>query len=74
MKFQHAVVSRRSMPFWCVANPLSDPFGGAVLENPDSLDTARLIADAAREGLIEDTAFGGNRIISAGRQGAGTLG
>ena len=57
MKFQHAVVSRRSMPFWCVANPLGDPFGGAVLEKSDSLDTARLIADAAREGLIEATSY-----------------
>ena len=57
MKFQNAVVTRRSMPFWCVANPLGDPFGGAVLEKSDSLDTAGIIADAAREGLIEATSY-----------------
>ena len=36
------------MPFWCVGNALADPFGGAVLDKIDSLDVARLIADACR--------------------------
>lgn len=55
--FNHPVVTARSMPFWCVGNPLADPFGGAVLSEVDSLTTARLIADAAREGLIEATSY-----------------
>ena len=50
-------VTLRSMPFWCVGNPLGDPFGGPVLPKIDSLDVARLLADAAREGLIEATSF-----------------
>ena len=50
-------VTRRSMPFWCVSNPLSDPFGGKVLPTIDSLDVARLLAEAAQAGLIEMTSF-----------------
>ena len=55
--FDNSVVSARSMPFWCVGNALADPFGGAVLEKIDSLEVARLIADACREGWIEETAY-----------------
>ncbi|MDX9795130.1 MAG: TIM barrel protein, partial [Kiritimatiellia bacterium] len=43
--------------FWCVGNPLGDPFGGAVLPKIDSLDVAKLLAAAAGEGLIEATSF-----------------
>jgi len=50
-------VTLRSMPFWCVGNPLGDPFGGAVLPKIDSLDVAKLLAAAAGEGLIEATSF-----------------
>jgi xylose isomerase len=50
-------VTERSMPFWCVANPLSDPFGGNVQPKPDSLDVARLLAWAKGEGLLETTSF-----------------
>jgi len=50
-------VTLRSMPFWCVGNPLGDPFGGPVLPAIDSLDVAKLLADAAGEGLIEATSF-----------------
>jgi len=55
--FTHSTVSSRSMPFWCVGNPLADPFGGAVLEKIDSLDVAQLIADSCRSGWIEETAY-----------------
>ena len=48
-------VNARSMPFWCVANPLGDPFGGPVQEKPDSLDVAKMLAKACKEGLIEMT-------------------
>lgn len=50
-------VTMRSMPFWCVANPLADPFGGDVQPKPDSLETAKLLARAKKEGLIDATAF-----------------
>jgi xylose isomerase len=45
------------MPFWCVGNPLSDPFGGSVLPKIDSLDVAKLLAEAAANRLIEATSF-----------------
>ncbi len=57
MSYNKVCVTKRSMPFWCVANPLSDPFGGAVLQKIDSLETAGIIAWAGKEGLIESTAF-----------------
>ncbi len=50
-------ITHRSMPFWCVSNPLSDPFGGKVLPAIDSLDVAGLLAEAARAGQIEATSF-----------------
>ncbi len=50
-------VTLRSMPFWCVGNPLVDPFGGAVLPKIDSLEVAQLLAEAAGEGFIEATSF-----------------
>jgi len=52
-----SVVTSRSMPFWCVGNPLADPFGGAVLNRIDSAEVARLIARAKRDGLIDATAY-----------------
>ena len=39
-------VNARSMPFWCVANPLGDPFGGPVQPKLDSLEVAEIIEDA----------------------------
>ncbi len=55
--FNQFCVTDRSMPFWCVANPLSDPFGGNVQEKPDSLDVAKTLAWAKGENLIEATSF-----------------
>lgn len=43
--FDIAPVTFRSMPFWCVGNPLSDPFGGSVLPKIDSLEVARILAE-----------------------------
>jgi len=45
------------MPFWCVSNPVGDPFGGAVLPRISSVSTAKILAWAAKEGLIEGTSF-----------------
>ena len=50
-------VNARSMPFWCVGNPLGDPFGGPVQPKLDSLEVAQIIADAKTEGLIEMTSY-----------------
>jgi xylose isomerase len=50
-------VTLRSMPFWCVGNPLGDPFGGPVLPKIDSVEVAKILAGAAKEGLIEATSF-----------------
>ena len=57
MDFNQGCVSYRSMPFWCVGSPLSDPFGGAVLSRFDSLEIAKIIAWAAREGYVEATSY-----------------
>ncbi|HOK05265.1 MAG TPA: TIM barrel protein [Victivallales bacterium] len=57
-------VTLRSMPFWCVANPLGDPFGETVLPKIDSLETAMMIAKAANEGLIEATSFHDDDLVS----------
>lgn len=57
MSYDFGCVTYRSMPFWCVGSPLSDPFGGAVLERADSLDVAKLIAWAGKEGYIEATSY-----------------
>lgn len=48
-------VAARSMPFWCVRNQLSDPFGGPVQDPQDSLDTAKMLAKACKAGLIDMT-------------------
>ncbi|MGI5868309.1 MAG: TIM barrel protein [Kiritimatiellia bacterium] len=55
--YNKGCVTHRSMPFWCVANPLADPFGGPVMERLDPVEIARLIAEAAEAGLVEMTAF-----------------
>lgn len=57
-------VTLRSMPFWCVANPLGDPFGETVLPRVDSVDAAAIIAKAAGEGLIEATSFHDDDLVS----------
>jgi len=56
-RFGMGPCTARSMPFWCVGNPLSDPFGGAVLERIDSIKVAEIICWAAEQNLIEATSF-----------------
>jgi xylose isomerase len=55
--FNVGPVTLRSMPFWCVGNPLADPFGPKVLPAIDSVQVADLLAEAAEAGLIEATSF-----------------
>ena len=54
----------RSMPFWCVGNPLGDPFGGIVLPRISSVEVAEILAWAAGEGLIEATSFHDDDLVS----------
>ena len=55
--FKSGPVTARSMPFWCVANELGDPFGKTVLEHLPSTEVCKIICEAAADGLIEMTSF-----------------
>lgn len=45
-----------SMPYWCVANPVGDPFGPHVLDRLDSLQVTDILCEAGRKKLIDFTA------------------
>ena len=45
-----------SMPFWCVANPVGDPFGRAIMDRISSVETADILCKAREEKLIDFTA------------------
>ncbi len=45
-----------SMPFWCVSNPVGDPFGPAVMDRISSLEVCDLLCKARQEKLIDFTA------------------
>ena len=62
--FNVGPVTLRSMPFWCVGNPLGDPFGGKVLPAIESVRVADLLAEAARAGLIEATSFHDDDLVA----------
>lgn len=64
LEFNKSCVTTRSMPFWCVGNPLSDPFGGSVLEKISSVETAKLIAWGATQGYLEQTAFHDDDLVA----------
>ncbi len=44
-----------SMPFWCVANPVGDPFGPAVMDRISSVEVCDLLCKAKEEKLIDFT-------------------
>ena len=44
-----------SMPYWCVANPVGDPFGPGVMERISSLEVTDILCGAKKDGLIEFT-------------------
>ena len=44
-----------SMPYWCVANPVGDPFGPGVMERISSLEVTDILCDTKKDGLIEFT-------------------
>jgi xylose isomerase len=45
-----------SMPYWCVGNPVGDPFGPGVLERINSLQVTDLLCEARGDKLIDYTA------------------
>jgi xylose isomerase len=44
-----------SMPFWCVANPVGDPFGPSVMDRVSSVEACDLLCKAREEKLIDFT-------------------
>ncbi|HET6486886.1 MAG TPA: TIM barrel protein [Spirochaetia bacterium] len=46
---------RLSMPFWCVSNPVGDPFGPAVMDRISSVEVCDLLCKARGEKLIDFT-------------------
>ncbi len=44
-----------SMPYWCVGNPVGDPFGPGILDPVDSLEVTDILCEAGKEGLIDYT-------------------
>jgi xylose isomerase len=44
-----------SMPYWCVANPVGDPFGPGVMDRTTSLETTDILCGAKNKGLIDFT-------------------
>ena len=62
-RFDVGPVTLRSMPFWCVANPMADSSGKPVLPPSAPVETCSLICDAAEQGFIEATSFRDNDIV-----------
>lgn len=44
-----------SMPFWCVGNPVGDPFGPAVMDRLSSVEVCDILCKARQEKLIDAT-------------------
>jgi len=42
-----------SIGWWCVGNPVADPFGSGVLDGISTMEIADLLCDARKEGLID---------------------
>lgn len=45
-----------SMPYWCLGNPVGDPFGPGVMGRISSLDVTDVLCEAKKEGLIDYSA------------------
>ena len=41
-----------SMPYWCVGNPVGDPFGPGVMDRVTPLEVTDIIAQAGKDGLV----------------------
>ncbi|MBN1835165.1 MAG: hypothetical protein JW820_04890 [Spirochaetales bacterium] len=52
-----------SMPFWCVANPVGDPFGGHVMDRMSSVEICDLLCKAKKDGLIDYTSTHDDNLV-----------
>lgn len=64
MRYDRYCITHRSMPFWCVGNPLADPFGGPVLPAATSLEVAELLCKGAQSGYLEKSSFHDDDLVS----------
>ena len=53
-----------SMPFWCVGNPVGDPFGHAVMDRLSSVEICDLLCKARQEKLIDGTSAHDDDLVS----------
>ena len=53
-----------SMPFWCVANPVGDPFGGHVMDRMSSVEISELLCKAKKENLIDYTSAHDDNLVA----------
>jgi len=44
-----------SMPYWCVGNPVGDPFGPGIMDRVTSLEVTDILCSAKKNGLIDYT-------------------
>ncbi len=55
---------RTSMPFWCVGNPVGDPFGVAVMDRLSSLEVGDILCWAKKEKFIDFTSAHDDDLVS----------
>jgi xylose isomerase len=53
-----------SMPFWCVGNPVLDPFGSKVMDTITSVEVCEILCDAKSKGLIDFTSAHDDDLVS----------
>jgi xylose isomerase len=52
-----------SMPFWCVGNPVGDPFGPGVMDRITPLEVCDILCDAKEKGLIDFTSTHDDNLV-----------
>jgi xylose isomerase len=52
-----------SMPFWCVGNPVGDPFGGSVMDKISAVEVCDLLCEAKESGLIDYTSTHDDNLV-----------
>lgn len=52
------------MPYWCVANPVGDPFGPHVMDRIDSVQVTNILCDAKKDDLIDFTSAHDDDLVS----------
>ena len=55
-----------SMPFWCVGNPVGDPFGQAVMDRITSVEVCDILCKARQEKLIDFTSAHDDDLVCLG--------